>query len=101
MSNFLRILGGGTMHKRFSIFAKLNDGRYYYLNFDDEKILDCLRQIPPSNGLLAIANWPLNTQAEIEFFVELINGNIEYYHIKDRKRNIKEKIICDYNKHDK
>lgn len=89
------------MHKRFSIFAKFHDGRYYYLNFDNEKILDCLRQIPPTNGLLAIANWPLYTLAEIEFFVELINNNIEYYHIKDRKRNIKEKIICNLKEHDK
>lgn len=88
------------MQKRFSIFAKFRDGRYFYLNFDDEKILDCLKQIPPSNGLLAIANWPINTQAEIEFFVELINNNILYYHIKDRKHNIKEKVICDMKEHD-
>lgn len=84
------------MQKRFSIFAKYRDGKYFYLNFDDEKILECLKQIPPANGLLAIANWPIYTQAEIEFFVELINNNIVYYHIKDRKKNITEKVICDF-----
>lgn len=88
------------MEKRFSIFAKINDGRYFYLNFDDEKILDCLRQVPPADGLLAIANWPIYTQAEIEFFVELINNNVLYYHLKDRKRNIKEKVICNIKERD-
>lgn len=81
--------------KRYSIFAKFRDGGYFYLNFNDKKILDCLQKVPPTHGLLDIAQWPLYTHAEIEFFVELINGNITYYHLKDRVTNMKETIILD------
>lgn len=81
--------------KRFSVFAKFYDDRYFYLNFDDEKIIDCLRQIPPDEGLLAIIDWPVEHPAEIEFFVELINGNIKYYYLKDRLTEFKETVILD------
>ena len=83
------------MKKRYSIFAKFRDGRYFYLNFNNPKILDCLKQVPPPEGLLAIANWPLYTHAEIEFFVELINGNISYYFLKDSITEIRETVIFD------
>ena len=75
------------MRKRYSILAKFLDGHYFYLNFNDPTVLDCLDQIPSEKGLLALAKWPIYNHAEIEFFVELINGNIEYYHLKDRYLN--------------
>lgn len=83
------------MNNRYSILAKFRDGRYFYLNFDDPKILDCLQQIPPPQGLLAIAKWPIYKHEEVEFFVELINGNIKYYHLKDYHSNSKKTIILD------
>lgn len=83
------------MKTRFSVFAKCCDGRYFYLNFDDIEILHCLKQIPPPDGLLAIIDWPIERAAEIEFFVELINGNIKYYYLKDRLTEIKETVILD------
>jgi hypothetical protein len=84
---------GGIMDKRYSIFAKFRDGHYFYLNFNNPKILDCLEQVPPAEGLLALAKWPIYRHAEIEFFVELLNGNINYYHLKDRHTNVQKKII--------
>lgn len=81
------------MKKRYSILAKFRDGRYFYLNFNDSKILDCLKEVPPPQGLLAIATWPIYTHAEIEFFVELINDNISYYHLKDRQTEISETVF--------
>lgn len=80
------------MENRYSILAKYRDGRYFYLNFNDSKILDCLEQVPPPQGLLVIAKWPIYQHAEIEFFVELINGNIQYYHLKDRLTNVKKTV---------
>ncbi|SOC37278.1 hypothetical protein [Ureibacillus acetophenoni] len=83
------------MKKRYCIFAKIRDGRFYLLNFDNESIIDCLEQVPPPEGLLAIANWPIDKHTEVEFFVELINGNILYYHLLDRHLNSKETVILD------
>ncbi|MCP1144919.1 hypothetical protein [Lysinibacillus endophyticus] len=83
------------MKKRYSILAKIRDGRYFYLNFNDPQILECLKEVPPPQGLLAIAQWPVYTHAEIEFFVELINGNISYYHLKDRSTDIRETVYFD------
>lgn len=81
--------------KRFSIFAKYRDGKYFYLNFNDENIVNCLRKVPPPQGLLVIAEWPVYTHAEIEFFVELINGNFVHYHLKDRSTDLKETVYLD------
>jgi len=81
--------------KRFSILAKIRDAGYFFLNFDDDQILDCLKQVPPPDGLLALAQWPIYKPAEIEFFVELINGNIAYYHVKDFRTNQKKTVFLD------
>lgn len=83
--------------KRYSIFAKIRegDGNYFYLNFDDYKILECLKKVPPQEGLLALTQWPIDTATEIEFFLELINGNIAYYHLKDFSTNITETVYFD------
>ena len=75
------------MKKRYSILAKFLDGHYFYLNFNDPKILEYLEQIPLENGLLVLAKWPIYEHMEIEFFMELINGNIEYYRLMDRYLN--------------
>lgn len=83
------------MNNRYSILAKFRDGRYFYLNFNNPNILDCLEQIPPPQGLLALTKWPIYKHAEIEFFVELINGNIKYYHLKDRNTNVRKTVTLD------
>ncbi|HWK24790.1 MAG TPA: hypothetical protein VNS08_17385 [Ureibacillus sp.] len=80
------------MEKRYSILAKFREGHYFYLNFNNPKILDCLELVPPQQGLLALAEWPIYRHAEIEFFVELINGNIRYYHLKDRQTKVMKTI---------
>nr|WP_106779004.1 hypothetical protein [Lysinibacillus timonensis] len=86
--------------KRYFIFAKFRDGRYFLLNFDSQHVIDCLNKVPPSNGLLALANWPLEKHTEIEFFVELINDNVAYYRLLDRLTNEKETVILDKKKTD-
>lgn len=75
---------------RFLVFATLFDGRNYLLHFDDFEVFECLHKIPAPEGLWSIAEWPLHTEAEIAFFVELINGNVKSYYILDRKINRKE-----------
>ncbi|MFY3791993.1 hypothetical protein ACOQFO_09990 [Ureibacillus sp. MALMAid1270] len=81
--------------KRYSILAKLRDERYFLLNFENQLILSYLDQIPQTNGLLTLANWPIYEPVEIEFFVELINDNVSYYHLIDRKYNSREVIVLD------
>ncbi len=83
------------MEKRYCIFAKFRDGRFYLLNFNKHEILECLEKVPPAQGLLAIANWPIDQETEIEFFLELINGNVVYYHIMDRIANTKNTVVFD------
>ncbi|MDN4492476.1 hypothetical protein [Ureibacillus aquaedulcis] len=83
------------MDNRYSILAKFREGHYFYLNFNNPKILDCLELVPPPQGLLALAEWPIYKHAEIEFFVELINGNIQYYHLKDRRTKVMKTIKFD------
>ncbi|BDH61722.1 hypothetical protein CD30_12100 [Ureibacillus massiliensis 4400831 = CIP 108448 = CCUG 49529] len=83
------------MKKRYSIFAKFRDGRYFILNFDSNKVIECLSKVPPPQGLLALADWPIDKHTEIEFFVELINSNVVYYHLKDHLTNVKETVILD------
>ncbi len=83
------------MKKRYCIFAKFRDGRYFFLNFNSHNIIDCLEKVPPPQGILAIADWPIDEQTEIEFFVELINENVLYYHLMDRLTNSKETVNFD------
>ncbi|KGR78805.1 hypothetical protein [Ureibacillus manganicus] len=83
------------MKKRYCIFAKFRDGRYYLLNFENHHVIECLHKIPPPQGLLAIAEWPIDCETEIEFFVELINENVLYYHLFDRLMDSKETIYLD------
>ncbi|MEK4229461.1 hypothetical protein [Solibacillus sp. FSL H8-0538] len=80
---------------RFLIFASLYDGRNYLLHFDDFEVFECLHKIPTPEGLWAVGQWPLYTEAEITFFVELISGNVRNYYILDRKVNRKEFVNLD------
>lgn len=80
---------------RYVLLAKLRGGQYYLLKFDRQEVLDCLYEFPTTKGLEALVEWPLETRAEMGFFLEMLIKNVKYYYLKDTKTLTKEYVMLD------
>jgi hypothetical protein len=80
---------------RYILLAKLRSGPYFLLKFDRQEVLDCLYEFPTAKGLEALVEWPLETRAEMGFFLEMLIKNVKYYYLKDMKTLKKEFVEID------
>ncbi|MGM9949732.1 MAG: hypothetical protein ACI33P_06380 [Lysinibacillus sp.] len=80
---------------RYVLLAKLRNGPHFLLKFDRQEVLECLYEFPTTKGLDALLEWPLETRAEMSFFLEMLIKNVKYYYLKDMKTMKKEYVELD------